>query len=923
MGDELEQYTNEKDLFLEVLEIEDAQERQTFLEKACAGDVSLHKAVSGLLESADLDDALDLDPDSLEELRGEREALTDDIVQEGAFLEQLDNDLGQIGDYELLEELGRGAMGVVFRARQVSLNREVALKLVLAAALASPEDRQRFRIEAEAAARLDHPYVVPVYEIGVHDGHDYFSMALILGGNLEDYLRSHSFTPREAVQMIRKIAAAVQRAHELGIIHRDLKPANILLDEQGDPHIADFGLASWLERESKLTLSGQILGTPQYMPPELAEGDGAPVSTSADLYSLGAILHEMISGSPPFRANSVLATIQQVKEQPAPTLRSKLPSVNRDLDTIVTTCLEKSPAERYPSVRALIADLTAWLDHEPITARRASATERLARWIRRRPLHAGLLATASLLLLTLGVGGPLAAYRQNVLRRDAELAQRETTLALERSRLQAAANRRLAYNADQRFVELTRELHGKSVLADELLLTNWLPREGGDDLRQWEWFFLFGKGHHEERQFRIKGPVHALSFTTFGKRMAASGSNGTEIRDPFLGALIHRLEESDGHLKADWSPDGQRLTTLSGSGLIEVWNPSNGRRLHQLKHPDGFRDFSWTPAGELVTLSESGFGSWTEEDGHKIQQPVLSDHLDLRQLAVSPNGQYLAAFGSKPELLVWETRNLDREPSMFSGASGQFCDLAWLPSSEMIAASTAAGTTRIWDVPGGQRAVRSKPTPSQPIPSIAWDSQGDQLAMLLPQDRELLVFDLLQSKNRVVESFEASPRTVAWNSSAHTIAVGFDDGKVRLLRSGLPPATKVIAKHAGPIRSLAWSPDGSSLYFRDPKGRKLRFDLTTGVARTLQVPREVTPEIDPEEVRAQHPSEQRLATGDQEGAIQLLDTDTGDLVLTLTGHQGAILELVWGPYGRRLASAGEDGTLRLWDATAGILAAGE
>jgi hypothetical protein len=360
-----------------------AQEQAAFLDEVCAGDAPLRQRVEALLKAhAEVGHFLERQADAP---TAHDSGPTPTVTPAGTRVRYF-------GDYELMEEIARGGMGVVYKARQVSLNRPVALKMILAGELASAADVRRFRTEAEAAGNLDHPHIVPLYEVGEYAGQNYFSMKLVQGGSLAQHIKARgqqtgvgNEVQTEASRLLAKVARAVHFAHQRGILHRDLKPANILLDEQGEPYITDFGLAKRVQGDGHLTRSGAIMGSPSYMAPEQASGQRGAIATATDVYGLGAILFEMLTGRPPFRAETDLDTLLQVLDRDPPRPRSLNPLIDRDLEAICLKCLEKKPQDRYASAEAVAVDLDRWLAGQTVKARPSGPGKRVLKWAKRNP----------------------------------------------------------------------------------------------------------------------------------------------------------------------------------------------------------------------------------------------------------------------------------------------------------------------------------------------------------------------------------------------------------------------------------------------------------------------------------------------------------------------------------------------------------
>src|SRR2546421_115114 len=402
-------------------------------------------------------------------------------------------------DYELLEEIARGGMGVVYKARQISLDRIVAVKMILFGSFAGAASVQRFQNEARAIASLRHPNIVAVHEVGEQEGQPYFSMDYVEGQSLAQVISDVRFAIsdfKRTARWVEQIAKAIHYAHQRGILHRDLKPSNVLIDASGEPHITDFGLAKNLKGDSELTLTGQAWGSPCFIPPEQAAGRHGDVGPHSDVYSLGAILYHLLTGRPPFVAETVTETLQQVVSDEPASPRLLNPRVPRDLETICLKCLNKEPHRRYRSAQGLAEDLQHWLADEPILARPSGRAAKCWRWCRRKPVVATLGAGVLVLLLAVTIGSPIALYRINRERQRAErnaanesLQRQRADQELWKSYLAQARANRWSGRAGRRFESLAvlkkaAEIRPSLELRNEAIACMALP-----DLRiarQWE-----------------------------------------------------------------------------------------------------------------------------------------------------------------------------------------------------------------------------------------------------------------------------------------------------------------------------------------------------------------------------------------------------------------------------------------------------
>ena len=626
----------------------------------------------------------------------------------------------RLGDFELQRELGRGAMGVVYQARQASLNRLVALKLILAGEFAGETERRRFLAEAEAAASLDHPNLVPIYEVGEHEGRLFQAMKLIEGRSLAE--RRAEFTAagpegsKRDAALVAKVARAVHHAHQRGFIHRDLKPGNILLDSLGEPHVSDFGLTRRVAMDSSLTLSGSPVGTPAYMAPELAAGTRS-VTVAADLWSLGAMLYELLSGRPPFTAEHVPALLRRIIEEEPPPLP---PAVPRDLATIVFKCLRKDPERRYAGAAELADDLERWLRGEPIIARAVGAAERVMLWLRRHPAVSVLTVLAVLLLLG-GVSGITWQWRRaNRHARETETALRQARGALWQANLDRARALRTSGQMGQRLQTLAclraaAALRPAPELRDEAIAALALPdlEDSGpwlpipDDVLEvavdatLEHLFLALPAGRIELRSLTNGAVRA-ALTNFsgqptglypsadGSRLAIETSRESLVWEPARDQILLRgaggefsglsadgrrvvqvlrpqglaIREVDTGREvarlgtdrlgaAQFSPAGDRVAFFAGN-VIQAWKLNPPARLGELTLPQGSAGFAWKPDGSALAIGGEDRLVYVWHFEAGHVEKLAGHHREGVKTYYDPAGQLLASIAWDQELRLWD-----------------------------------------------------------------------------------------------------------------------------------------------------------------------------------------------------------------------------------------------------------------------------
>jgi WD40 repeat protein/tRNA A-37 threonylcarbamoyl transferase component Bud32 len=659
----------------------------------------------------------------------------------------------EVAGYEILGELGRGGMGVVYKARHTKLHRLVALKMILTGAHTREEDLARFRAEAEAVAGLRHPNIVQIYDVGEQDGLPYFSLEFVEGGTLERQIDGTPWEAPRAAGMLETLARALHAAHRAGIIHRDLKPANVLLTADGVPKLTDFGLAKRLDEASDRTRTGTILGTPLYMAPEQAGGRKDLLGPHTDVYALGAVLYQLVTGRPPFQGPTPMDPLFQVLNQepvPPAQLNPKLP---RDLETICLKCLQKEPARRYAGALDLAEDLRRFRNQEPIRARPVGSTEKVVRWCHRNPVVAGLTAAVAVLLVVGAVASSFFAV----------LASRRAT----------EATRRL-YVADLRLVRHAWE-QGQPDRVRELLADHDPAHTGRQDLRGFEWYYW-----ERQRQLHLaplrghRWQVNGVAFSPEGKYLASAGADqSVKVWDLSDGRVIRSLEGHTGVVYAvAYSPDGRLLASAGADHTVRLWGPSAGEPLLILR-------------------------------GHEA--PV-------RGVAFSPDGTSLASAGEDRVVNVWDAAS-GRQAATFRGNAADLC-VAFSPDGRHLASGGRDAIVRLWDLEAPQTPPRALRGHGDAVTSLAFGPDGKRLVSA-GADRQVKVWDLLAGRESLPAPEWKGRRElllgVAFSADGKYVAAGGEAGVVQVWDETTRRALGPADEHGAPVRGVAFSPDGKLL----------------------------------------------------------------------------------------------------------------
>jgi WD40 repeat protein len=838
-------------------------------------------------------------------------------------------------------------MGVVYRARDATLNRVIALKLLLAGQFAGEQELKRFRVEAEAAARLDHPNIVPIYEFGELEGRPFLSMRFVDGANLANHLHGMPMDAVPVAKLMSTLARAIHYAHQRSVLHRDLKPANVLLDKTGQPHLTDFGLAKCLDSNHSVTLSGVILGSPNYMSPEQAGGHFDRLTTAADVYSLGAIMYELLTGRPPFRADTPLETMRKVTEEAplAPHLLYKF--ADRDLETICLKCMEKEPDRRYGSAEALAEDLERWLRHEPILARPAGHIDRLQKWTRRNPRTATLILFGSLATLAFLVG--LTVMSISLTRANTQARAANVTLARSLHEVQW----RLADDADRagehseaiaRFSRFLRDNPNDATSAARLLSL----------LSSCNFPILLLP------PLTNQAPVTSLDFSQAGDRLATITAEGT----------VRLWSVESGQLESELSYPAPlshcvlcgrknlRLLTLSAEPKAQLWDLGarrliSARELGPINSSHAWRAVVMTQdRRRIAVLVESNAVQVLDTDAATWIQPPLILPVEIFRVAISGDGQLLA-LASASEVLLYKLGS-DQPlfpPMKFSGPPEdlQFsADAHWLACLSQKAIrlmSTANGapdpevpanafrivflgwTDRVITIPSGPAGSlglidpHTGKTYGSPFGRPEFDAPSH--GALLFSCRELPSY--LPTSLRLVDPatghFQTEPfihngpiYIARFSPDGKVVATASQDRTVRIWSAQMQNAEPLTLSVEMDGWEAQWNPSGDRIFSISGMGTnaQLRFlDPRTGGNLIPPI------QLDSEAYFAQwSPDGTRIATASLTGAI-IWDALTGQPLCSLLRHSSRLVHCAFSPNGELLATSAEDRTVRLWDGHTG------